>query len=696
MYQRLKLAAKMMVGFGLLNLMIFGINGFTIYSGNNTQAIVQEGFRTKNNEVSVHAFGESLYKTRMSVWAALATGEARRWNDAEKQIDATSERIELLLSKTRNPERQTKLREIKVFFATYADIAEKLKAQSVQNASLSSEGIKDLLSQAADSVSQIDERKDFLSSAYSKNAENNAGLAISQIDDLNFWSIIIGIVSFIVGIVLWYVSCKNVTKPVAEMTVAMASLADGDLTVDVPFVEKPDEIGDMAKAVNIFKKHALEIEALRKDQEVAAARAATERRNAINEMAQNFEDSVMGVVKVVSSSSTEMHATAQSMSAAAHEASVQASSVAAAATQASANVETVASAAEELSASISEITHQVEQASAISKKAAVETTRTNELIQALAATTEKIGGVVKLISDIAEQTNLLALNATIEAARAGDAGKGFSVVASEVKNLANQTSRATEEIGAQISTVQQDTQRAVDAIKSIQDVIEHVMQISTTIAQSVTQQGDATREIAGNIQQASQGTQEVTLNIAGVTQAATSTGAAAQQVLASSGDLAQNAEKLHNEVVSFLVKIREEKKVSLMEWNEKLFLGIPTIDKEHERLVSMINELYNGFVSGTAKDTVGVVLDELIDYTANHFKHEERFFAQTNYPETPQHKIEHENLVKKVLEIQAKFKSSKDNVLSQDIMIFLRDWLTHHILGTDKRYVPHLKAHGIV
>jgi methyl-accepting chemotaxis protein len=356
------------------------------------------------------------------------------------------------------------------------------------------------------------------------------------------------------GAALWVT--RRSFRAFATIQSVLARCAAGDLSGEVPFLDRGDEIGKMAGAVKIFQKHSQEVDRLRKDQEHQEERAAEERKRALNQLADSFEARVMDVVKVVSSSSTELQATAQTMTQAASQATTQATTVAAAAEQATTNVQTVASAAEELSASISEISRQVVESTRISTEAAEGTERTNDMVQSLSAAADRIGEVVQLINDIASQTNLLALNATIEAARAGDAGKGFAVVANEVKNLANQTGRATEEIGQQISSVQEETRRTVEAIKEIGSVIHQVRQVSSGIAAAVEEQGAATQEIARNVHQAAQGTQEVSNNIGGVSQSATTTGTAAEQVFVSASDLAANSEKLREEVSRFLTEVR--------------------------------------------------------------------------------------------------------------------------------------------
>jgi len=375
-------------------------------------------------------------------------------------------------------------------------------------------------------------------------------------NDAAFNQTIIGLaVSALALLFMWGVA-RGIGNPIARMTKVMDVIAAGDFTVEVPHTEHKDEIGEMAKAVLVFKENGKKVEEMRAAQEAMDKRAAVERKAAMLKLAEDFEASVMGIVKSVAASSTEMQSTAQSMSAIARTTSSQATTVAAASTEASTNVETVASAAEELSASTGEISARVTEAAKVAQKAADESKRTNEIVTKLASSAAKIGEVVQLITDIASQTNLLALNATIEAARAGEAGKGFAVVASEVKILANQTAKATEEIGGQISTIQGETNSAVDAIKVIAGVIDQVRDISANIAAAVEEQGAATQEIARNVQQAAQGTHEVSSSIVMVTEAAGQTGTAAEQVLDTASELSRNAETLRNEVETFLAKVR--------------------------------------------------------------------------------------------------------------------------------------------
>ena len=349
---------------------------------------------------------------------------------------------------------------------------------------------------------------------------------------------------------------RGITRPVRAMTNAMTRLAGGDVAVEVPARTNTDEIGEMAKAVQVFKENMIDTERLRAEQEEQKKRAQEQQHQAMLAMADTFEAAVGDIMRGVSAQAVELQATAQSMSAVAEETERQSTTVAAASEQASSNVQTVATAAEELSSSISEISRQVATSSDITARAVEDTRRTNEQIQGLADAAQSIGDVIKLISDIASQTNLLALNATIEAARAGDAGMGFAVVASEVKSLANQTAKATEEIRGKIAEMQSATDSSVEAVRAIGDTIRQIDEIVTGVAAAVEEQGAATQEIARNVQQAAEGTTEVSANIAGVTRAANDTGAASTQVLGTAGQLAQQSEALKSQIDSFLGNIR--------------------------------------------------------------------------------------------------------------------------------------------
>ncbi|WP_321393213.1 methyl-accepting chemotaxis protein [Emcibacter sp.] len=383
---------------------------------------------------------------------------------------------------------------------------------------------------------------------------------------------------------IWMVVYR-VVKPLNELGEVMSVIAEGDLDADVHGTERGDEIGIMARALQVFKDAAIEKirledeqrvaeeerrqqkeaeaeakrqeeEAQRQREEEREAQAREERRQEMLALADDFETSVMEIVNSVSTASGEMEVAAQGMSAVAEETNRQSQTVTAASEQASANIQMVASAAEQLSASVKEISTQVSQSSNYSRNAVSETERATVEIQGLVSAAQKIGDVINLINDIANQTNLLALNATIEAARAGEAGKGFAVVASEVKNLASQTATATEEITSQVGGMQSATEKAVTAITGIQNVIKQIDETSVTIASAVEEQDASTHEIARNVSEVSAGTQEVTSNIHVVNEGAKSTGDAAGAVLTSAQRLSSQSGELRKQLENFLTQIR--------------------------------------------------------------------------------------------------------------------------------------------
>jgi methyl-accepting chemotaxis protein len=364
-----------------------------------------------------------------------------------------------------------------------------------------------------------------------------------------------GVILLLTLVVAWLVD-RDIRGGLAALTGAMDRLAHGDLAVAVPATERGDEVGTMARALLVFKDSGVEHERLEAEQKQSAARAETERREAVLHVAREFETEVAGIAHGVTGGVTRLEAGAKTVAGSVEQTGQEVSAAAAASEEASAHVQSVASAAEELSASIAEVAGQVGKAAGIARDANDATRRTEATVQDLTAAAHKIGDVIGLINNIAGQTNLLALNATIEAARAGDAGKGFAVVASEVKSLASQTAKATEEISGQIAVMQNSTQAAVEAIHGIAKIVDDMDQIATTIAAAIEEQRAATQEIARSVQQAANGTRQVSGSVGGVAGAARSSGTAASEMLGVAEDLSRQAVALRGAMDGFLAKVR--------------------------------------------------------------------------------------------------------------------------------------------
>ncbi len=372
------------------------------------------------------------------------------------------------------------------------------------------------------------------------------------------WMLSLGIAALglVLAAIVGYLIARSISRPILSITSVMRELADGRLDVIIPAGRSKDEVGEMIKAVAVFRDNAVNFNRLQTEQADTKAQSEQEKRRAFAALADSFEASISEVVATVSAAAVEMEHTARSMSSIVAQSKAQTHAVSSASALASENVQTVAAAAEELSSSMTEISRRLAHATEVVGKAASDGQKSNARVQSLADAAQKIGDVVSFISGIAGQTNLLALNATIEAARAGEAGRGFAVVASEVKALATQTAKATEEIGAQVTAVQGETSGAVDGIQAMCATIQQVDEISAAIAAAVGQQGTATQEIAQNVQQAAARTGEVSQNIAGVTDGIAATGTAAEEVLGSAVELSRQSQRLRDEVDRFLAHIR--------------------------------------------------------------------------------------------------------------------------------------------
>jgi len=356
----------------------------------------------------------------------------------------------------------------------------------------------------------------------------------------------------LLGGLLGLQTIRAVGRPLEQLNGAMAKIAQGLFNSRI-VIEQDDEIGVALRNVQAMQA---KLGFDREEQKDTAKRVSIRRKADMVKLADDFEGAVGQIVETVSSASTQLEASAGTLTSTAERAQQLTGVVATASEEASTNVQSVASATEEMASSVNEISRQVQDSARMANEAVDQARKTNDRVSELSKAAARIGDVVELINTIAGQTNLLALNATIEAARAGEAGRGFAVVASEVKALAEQTAKATGEIGQQITGIQAATQESVNAIKEISGTIEKLSEISSTIAAAVEEQGAATQEISRNVQQAAQGTQQVSSNITDVQRGASETGSASSQVLSAAQSLSGDSNRLKLEVGKFLDSVR--------------------------------------------------------------------------------------------------------------------------------------------
>jgi len=561
MLSRLSIRTKIIALVALLLVAMSGIGGLGLLK-----------MRTLNDSTvdiatnwlpSVRVLGDirtslAMYRVTLRAHAMEATAEGKA--TAEKRISSVEEAInkarrsyeKMIASPAEKALYEEFSRELNVYF----DGAKKAIELSRKSVGQSTAELGEYLTKTLGPIgSRVDAILQKDAELNTKGADESTAIAAEAYTAAIWIVVTILLLTIAFGFIASYLVIRDISRGIASIIEPMQALGQGNLAAEVPHRGESTEIGAMADSLQIFKEALI----AKREADLAAAREAEEkiaRGHRVDAATRQFESAISEIVETVSSASTELEASAGTLTSTADRSQELATSVAAASEEASTNVQSVASATEEMSSSITEISRQVQESSRIASEAVDQARKTNDSVGDLSEAASRIGDVVELINTIAGQTNLLALNATIEAARAGEAGRGFAVVAAEVKALAEQTAKATGEIGQHISGIQSATNESVNAIREIGMTIGRMSEISSAIAAAVEEQGAATQEISRNVQQAAHGTQQVSANITDVQRGATETGSASAQVLSAAQSLSQESSRLKIEVTRFLDTVR--------------------------------------------------------------------------------------------------------------------------------------------
>jgi methyl-accepting chemotaxis protein len=555
---RLSLAAKLYSIFALFAVLIAAITALSDYNSRRSAELtdaVQTASRAALNVQHVNSLVYAVVMESRGVYMSADTAGARKFGDGllkfNDQLLAVVKNWEQLVQADDSEQFAVFKKRIDQFVGFRRELVR--RGVEINPAAGREWGDNDANREVR---SALNKDLDALSKVY---AERSKRLA-QQTDanhELAFILTCLGGLALVVVVIGVLIIARSIARPLSAITATIKQVADGADNVEVPHIGRTDEIGALARAIQIFKE-AMDRNRNLNSQVLQDSEAQEERARHIEKSVEAFQQAMEGVVSAVTDSASSMRNTAQSIAKVASDANGQAVVAAGATEQASRSVNAVAGAAEELSASVEEISRQVRQSASVVEQTGQRTDKSVTEIESLAAATQRIDGVLSLIQAIAEQTNLLALNATIEAARAGEAGRGFAVVAHEVKALAEQTAKATSEIGQNVSMIQTSTRSAVEAVREIGSAVRDINEVTSNIASAVGQQDSATREISVNAQMAAQGNETLVGNIGSLSDAIGETTKAASSVLSASTDLTSTAEILSREVEKFFRNLRAD------------------------------------------------------------------------------------------------------------------------------------------
>lgn len=677
MFRHLSIGTKMVLTFMVVIVLTAVIGCFAIVQNNRMGTIVSQ---TAGSDIpSIHSISqiESLVGShrRGETLMLLATEKDAK----EKYITRNDESVEKLnkevavYEKIMDTEAEKKLfGEFKVAWIAYLAEYPKVKEMALQGAS-AEDMSKLILGTSSKTFNAALAALEGLEKLNIEQSQKESSEALTVANSTRLWIIGLIIVCVLIGITVVILFSRAISAPLKRLSADAERVASGDLGVEVQ-VGSDDEIGQLAQS---FEKMV----------------------NNLREMIGTLADSS----SQVSESSAEMQANAVQMADGAESVAIQAITVATASEEMSAtsgdiaqNCQMAAEGAERANQAAEHGSEVVAKSISVMHRIAERVQSSAKTVEALGRRSDEIGAIVGTIEDIADQTNLLALNAAIEAARAGEQGRGFAVVADEVRALAERTTKATREIGQMIKAIQQETKTAVGAMEEGVSEVESGTEEATRSGEALRNIQDEINALHMQVQQIATAaekqtatTSEISNNIHNITEVAQNTVEGARKT----SDAAQHLSRLSGELERLVGQFKLSENGKLIIWSKSYSVGVSQMDSEHQRLVDLINNLYAAMRAGRSKDAIGSILDELINYTATHFAHEEKLMRDVGYAGFDEQKRMHEALVSQALEIQQKFRNG--TALGQEVMTFLKGWLINHIQGTDKKYGPAMNKKGI-
>lgn len=554
--KNMKITKKIVLSFSILIILTLINAAISIWSLNDIKTLDDEYYVLQNMEQNLSSFEESFYKERGSLLAFLITGNRDNLTKYEKQTIETKEAIKSLKEYSNYPELINYVSNIEELYNNISDKYYKEQISLMRNnltvnearvIEVSGKPIE-IVNKISEEMSELIKLADYKFEKAKDSKNNN----MSNVTTITLVSIsLLIIISTLFAFLLY----KVISKPIVNITNQMDTIANGNYSIDIDNISNKDEIGDMARAVEIFKKNGIERNKML-EKEKEEQKIKEERTKKLEKFMEDFDKDIGNILNDISISITEVENASTNMSQNAVETGDRIVDVTNNVNESNSNIQTVSSATTELSSSIDEITKQVSMTTNVSRDAVEKVVYTNDKVQKLSAASISIGEVINLINDIASQTNLLALNATIEAARAGEAGKGFAVVANEVKNLANQTTKATEEIANQIKNIQLETDGAVNAVNEIEQIIGKIDELTASVAAAVEEQSAATSEIARNVEQSASNSNAVLENVYTVKDAAENTGLLAENQKELVFKLIEKRNNLQNTINKFLENVK--------------------------------------------------------------------------------------------------------------------------------------------